>query len=152
MGKKIALLFLLFAIVVSAGLFAQGDNITLKIAVMGPGDELYFWWGHIALVIEDSSNGTSYFFDYGLFSFDNENFFYNFAFGRLLYSCGVSHSKRNFDLYKSTNRDITVYTLDLPPETKLKIRTRKIIIRFNRINTFIFPQILPITYSALLSG
>ena len=122
MVKKIAFLFLLFVIAVGSASSVDGDNLTLKIAVMGPGDQLYFWWGHIALIVEDSSNDTSYFFDYGLFSFDNDNFFYNFAFGRLLYSCGASQSERNFNLYKRSNRDITVYTLDLPPETKVKVR------------------------------
>jgi hypothetical protein len=122
MTKKVVLLFLLLTVALSANLFAQEDNITIKVAVMGPGDQMYFWWGHIALMIEDSSNNTSYFYDYGIFSFDNENFFYNFAFGRLLYSCGVSYAEMNLTVYKRTNRDITIYTLDLPYETKLKIK------------------------------
>ena len=122
MTKKIFLLLLLLTIALSANLFAQGDNLTIKVAVMGPGDQMYFWWGHIALMIEDSSNNTGYFFDYGIFSFDNENFFYNFAFGRLLYSCGASNAERSLNIYKLTNRDVTIYTLDLPPETKLKVR------------------------------
>jgi len=122
MVKKIAFLFLLFVIAAGSASFAQDDTLTLKIAVMGPGDQLYFWWGHIALIVEDSSNDTGYFFDYGIFSFDNDNFFYNFAFGRLLYSCGVSRAERNFELYKRNNRDITVYTLNLPPEVKIKVK------------------------------
>jgi len=117
MFKKSAALVILFFISVSV-IFARGENITMKIAVIGPGDKIYFRWGHIALMVEDKSTGGSYFFDYGIFSFDYENFVTNFAFGRLLYKCAVSTSKRNFDIYKSTNRDITLYTLDLPPETK----------------------------------
>jgi len=122
MVKKVAFLLLLFVIAANSAFSEQGDNLTLKIAVIGPGDQLYFWWGHIALIVEDSSDDTSYLYDYGLFSFDNDNFFYNFAFGRLLYSCGVSRPERNFGIYKRTNRDITVYTLDLPPDVKIKIR------------------------------
>jgi len=121
MVKKIAFL-IIFTLVCTAALFAQGENIRLKIAVMGPGDELYFWWGHIALVIEDTDTGASYFFDYGLFSFDNDNFFYNFAFGRLLYSCGVSYAQDSINVYKKRNRDITFYTLDVPPEQRIKVR------------------------------
>ena len=141
---KKSVLLLLLTVVLNANISAQEDTLTLKVAVMGPGDQLYFWWGHIALIIEDSSNDTAkmlremgynfplmiedsskitgYFFDYGIFSFDNDNFFYNFAFGRLLYSCGVSTAERNLNNYKRTNRDITIYTLDLPPETKRKVR------------------------------
>jgi hypothetical protein len=120
-------LFFLF----SHSLFAQnntgvsrrnlGNYLTLKIAIIGPGDELYFWWGHIGLVIENKLSGEEDFFDWGVFSFDNENFFVNFAFGRLFYSCSVSRSESNYYNYRKTNRDITLYTLDLPPEKKVEI-------------------------------
>ena len=122
MNKKKAFLILLLIFIVSCALFAEGENLTLKVAVMGPGDELYFWWGHIALIIEDSKADTSHFFDYGLFSFENENFFYNFAFGRLLYSCGVSSTKRNIAAYEAANRDIVFYTLNVSPENRKKVR------------------------------
>jgi hypothetical protein len=97
------------------------DPFTLKIAVIGPGDELYFWWGHIGLVVENSESGQTLFYDWGVFSFDNENFFLNFAFGRLLYSCMVTTAERNLYVYRNTNRDITLYTLDLPLEEKIEI-------------------------------
>ena len=97
------------------------DPYTIKVAVIGPGDQLYFWWGHIGLVVEDSSTGLSRFFDWGVFSFDNENFFLNFAFGRLLYSCTVTPAEWNFYAYNTTNRDMTLYTLDLPLDKKLEI-------------------------------
>ena len=99
-----------------------GEDITIKIAVCGPGDELYYWWGHIALVIEDARSGQSRFYDYGLFSFDNENFFLNFAFGRLMYSCGASSAANNIASYVKTNRDVVLYTLDIPPENREKVR------------------------------
>jgi len=99
----------------------QPDPFTVKIAVIGPGDELYFWWGHIGLVVEDDVSGLTRFYDWGVFSFDNENFFLNFAFGRLLYSCMVSSAEWNLSLYKRTNRDITLYTLDLSLDKKVEI-------------------------------
>jgi hypothetical protein len=100
---------------------SRGDYLTVKVAVMGPGDETYFWWGHIALVIEDSLSGQDRFYDYGIFSFDSENFYVNFAMGRLLYRCGVSRADLNYRAYIGTNRDITLYTLDLPPETREEV-------------------------------
>jgi len=122
MAKKIVFLFLLMCVVSGSFIFAEGENLTVKVAVMGPGSELYFWWGHIALVIEDSDTGENRFYDYGLFSFDSEKFFYNFAFGRLLYSCGVDFAERNIAVYMYFNRSITFYTLDLLPEKRLEIR------------------------------
>jgi len=115
-----ALIFLFF--IPGSFLFSQsgsgGNALTLKIAVIGPGDELYFWWGHIGLVVEDRVSGTNRFYDWGVFSFENENFFLNFAFGRLIYTCAVSNAESNFNHYIRTNRDITVYTLDLPNDKK----------------------------------
>ncbi|MDR2094073.1 MAG: DUF4105 domain-containing protein [Treponema sp.] len=101
---------------------ARGGRYTVKLAVIGPGDELYFWWGHIGLVITDTVSGEERFYDWGLFSFERENFFVNFAFGRLIYSCGASPAERNIRIYTLTNRNITLYTLDLPPEKKDELR------------------------------
>jgi hypothetical protein len=101
---------------------SDNDELTVRISVMGPGDELYFWWGHIALIIETRSSGEKRLYDYGLFSFENDNFFINFAFGRLLYSCGVSRAEYGIAEYVLSNRDVTFYTLDLNRETKEKIR------------------------------
>jgi hypothetical protein len=113
------LLLILLGLVFVDPLSAQED-LSVKIAVMGPGTELYFWWGHIALIIEND-RGQGRFYDYGLFSFDNENFFVNFALGRLLYSCGASSPRSNINTYIVTNRDVTLYTLDIPPEKREEI-------------------------------
>jgi len=112
--------FIALSIIAAYALPAQipGSDLTIKVAIMGPGDELYFWWGHIALVIDYAHTGQSRLYDYGLFSFDNDNFFLNFAFGRLWYSCGVSPSKSNIDYYINNNRDVVFYTLDIPPEKR----------------------------------
>jgi hypothetical protein len=104
------------------GAGARGERLTLKIAVLGPGDQLYFWWGHIALIIEDEAAGSALFYDYGVFSFENENFFTNFALGRLLYSCRASPAGASLYGYVATNRDVTVYTLDIAPEKREEIR------------------------------
>jgi hypothetical protein len=112
----------------------RGDYLTFKIAVMGPGDELYFWWGHIGLIIEDELTGRADFYDYGLFSFENEHFFTNFAMGRLIYSCGVSPAEMNLQHYIRTNRDITLLTLNLSAKKKEDILNfaRKNILPANR--------------------
>jgi hypothetical protein len=97
---------------------SRGDDLTIKIAVMGPGDELYFWWGHLAIVVEDAARGEKRLYDYGVFSFDNEDFFINFAFGRMLYMMSVSQAERVYRRYTDDNRDITLYTLDLDADKK----------------------------------
>jgi len=116
--RKIFLFLLIFFSLFS--LHAQEDFLDLKLALIGPGDELYFWWGHIGLVVEDFS-GQSWFFDWGVFDFHAENFFTNFAMGRLYYYCAASPSRFNFEHLSGANRDIILYTLDLPIEKKIEI-------------------------------
>ncbi|GMO49063.1 MAG: hypothetical protein Ta2G_05630 [Termitinemataceae bacterium] len=96
----------------------RGDYLTIKTAVIGPGDDLYFWWGHFGLVIDDALRGSSTFYDYGVFSFNKENFFSNFAFGRLYYTSAVSRTDRDIAYYSQDNRDITFYTLDFDAAEK----------------------------------
>ena len=119
--------FLLFSLLISNFSFVsaqdflynrRGDDLTIKVSVIGPGDELYFWWGHIGLVVQDNITGQAFFFDWGVFSFDNDNFFLDFAFGRPIYSCMVSTIESSFNVYRRTNRDIILYTLDIPAERK----------------------------------
>jgi hypothetical protein len=100
---------------------SRGDDLTLKIAVMGPGDELYFWWGHLAIVVEDAARGDARLYDYGVFSFDSEDFFLNFAFGRMTYQSVRSSAERVYQRYINDNRDVTLYTLDLDAETKARV-------------------------------
>ncbi|MDR1862660.1 MAG: DUF4105 domain-containing protein [Treponema sp.] len=119
------LVFFLCFLAAGSVLFAQTgeeDPLVLKLAVIGPGDELYFWWGHIGLIVEDSERGTARFYDWGVFSFENENFFVNFALGRLIYACMATPEEWNLGNYIATNRDITLYTLDLPASTKQEMR------------------------------
>jgi len=100
----------------------DSDPLVIKIAVIGPGDDLYFWWGHIGLIIENYEIGRARLYDWGVFSFENENFFYNFAFGRLIYTCEVTSPEWTINSYINNNRDITLYTLNLPAEAKERIR------------------------------
>ncbi|MDR2966282.1 MAG: DUF4105 domain-containing protein [Treponema sp.] len=120
--KKKILFFLIMLILAVSLLPAQGENLTVKVAVMGPGDQLYFWWGHISLIIEDAASGRNYLYDYGQFSFEQENFFVNFALGRLYYNCGVSPAEWALSVYPLTNRDVFIYTLNVPPAKRLEIK------------------------------
>jgi len=104
------------------GFNAEHDRYTVKLAVIGPGDELYFWWGHLGLIIEDNSTGESDFYDWGVFSFEAADFFKNFAFGRLVYLTTVTPTDRVLRHYKRLNRDITLYTLNLDEERKKSIK------------------------------
>ena len=75
-------------LVICSGTFIQAEaeeDYTVSLVTSGPGSEVYLWWGHIALLVEDHSLDRDYLYDFGVFSFETENFLSNFILGRLWY-------------------------------------------------------------------
>ncbi len=100
---------------------SRAEDLIVKLATIEPGDELYTWWGHTALIVEDVRLRLSRFYNYGLFSFEQENFFLNFAMGRLWFQVGASPTSSELAEYKAMNRTIRIQTLDLAPERRLEL-------------------------------
>ena len=103
----------------SAG--ARGDSIVVKLVTIGPGDELTSWWGHTAVIVEDKTFDVSRFYNYGLFSFEQENFVSNFIMGRLIFWVGAWNTRDALAHYVSLNRDIRFQILDLTPDKRVEI-------------------------------
>jgi hypothetical protein len=107
----------------SAGLYAQAprpvDDLLFKVAVFGPSDDIFIWWGHAALIVENTRWGYSRVFDWGIFSYPSENFLDDFLNDRVSYRSTVD--TLNYDMYIEEDRDITVYTLDLDGDAKERI-------------------------------
>ena len=99
----------------------RGEFLQIKLVTIDPGDDLEMWWGHTAIIVEDLRFNTSLFYNYGIFSFEQENFVRNFAMGRLLFWVGVWNTSMALDYYKSQNRTIYIQTLDLSPERRVKM-------------------------------
>jgi hypothetical protein len=120
----LVILLLLFRSPVFSEPNTQFENLNLKIALFGPGTPLYSWWGHISITIDDTTSDNDRIVDYGIFSFEKENFFTNFALGRLVYSCGSSQAETVINDYITQNRNVTIYTLNVSPEKKREIIER----------------------------
>ena len=69
--------------------YPRGEDLEIKLVTIGPGDDVPSWWGHTALIVEDRRFKSSVFYNYGLFSFEEKNFFVNFAMGRLIFWVGA---------------------------------------------------------------
>jgi len=100
----------------------DSDDLDVKIALIGPGNRIYSWWGYVTLIINDKKTGQSISYDFGIFSFEDKNLIKNFIFGKPLFNCGASPSEDNINNYINLNRDVTLFTLDLPPEKKMEIQ------------------------------
>jgi hypothetical protein len=98
--------------------FDQGESLQIKLVTIDPGDEITMWWGHTAIIVEDTRSNTSVFYNYGIFSFEQENFYRNFAMGRLIFWVGAWNTAGALDYYKSLNRSIRMQILDLSPRRR----------------------------------
>lgn len=105
----------------SAAPTAKGEDIKISLMIIGPGHPLYVWWGHIGLVIENTRKKTSYFYDFGNFSFEEENFYRNFAMGRLYYLKIRSKTEPYLRYLKFFDRWVHTYELNLTNDEKERV-------------------------------
>ncbi len=125
--RNIRSFFLLFFVLFFSSAYSQtslnlqsGDHLRIQLATVGPGDELTNWWGHNAIIVEDTLSGDSYFYNYGLYSFD-DNFIYNFVKGRLIFQVGAFRTEWAMSYYRGENRSIRIQTLNLSPAKRLEL-------------------------------
>jgi hypothetical protein len=98
-----------------------GDSLVIKLVTIGPGDDLTSWWGHTAIIVDDNTLHLSRFYNYGLFSFEQDNFVTNFAMGRLIFWVGAWNTTDALEYYVNLNRDIRFQILNIVPEKRAEI-------------------------------
>jgi hypothetical protein len=96
----------------------SGENLEIRLMVVGQGDPVYSLWGHTGLAIRNKENGKDVFYDFGNFNFEDDDFFTNFAIGRLLYIAWASFTEQYIFSTINDKRDLTEYVLNLSPEKK----------------------------------
>jgi hypothetical protein len=92
---------------------APAANLEIALVTYGPGETYWERFGHDALQVRDTVSGESVNFNYGEFDFDQENFFLNFARGRMNYMMGAAFSDIDESYYIETGRSITRQRLAL---------------------------------------
>jgi hypothetical protein len=95
---------------------AQTLSIDAEISVLTLGphqSEVFTAFGHSAIRVYDQSNGFDIIYNYGVFDFDQPNFYLNFALGKLYYRLGLHPYDRFRDVYISENRTIIQQVLNL---------------------------------------
>lgn len=120
--KNFWVLIFLFFIQFSTA-FAQQDNCSLQISLLTatPGEELYSTFGHSAIRVIDSVQGTDIIFNYGTFDFDDPDFYSKFVKGKLLYFVSVDDFENFIYQYQYEKRGITEQVLNLACNEKNKL-------------------------------
>jgi len=120
MRKIILLVFIVF----SKMSFAQLDStsrLQISLVTCAPGNELYSIFGHTAIRVFDSTNGSDVFYNYGTFDFDDPNFFAKFVRGKLDYYLSVESANDFFLTYQNERRTVTEQVLALSSQEKKSI-------------------------------
>ena len=121
MKKFLSALLVLSGSLLSAQI-QLSNKAEISIITCGPTQaELYSAFGHSAIRVHDSLNQIDAAYNYGLFSFDQPNFYLNFARGSSFYILGVQSYPDFRYTYIYYNRSLHEQKLNLTPEQKQKV-------------------------------
>lgn len=117
--KKIYFL-LLFFIFTYQNVNAQQLSVYSEISILtiGPGDQFFEKFGHSAIRIKDPVLQLDYIFNYGIFNFNQPNFYSKFAKGELLYKVAANPYSYFIQSYKMEKRWVKEQILNLTQPEK----------------------------------
>lgn len=95
------------------------ERAEISVVTIGPYQgEVWSAFGHSGFRVTDPNRQIDFFYDYGLYDFEQENFFLNFAKGLLKYKVGRKEWKRTFQVQRYYKRYIKLQYLNLTLEEK----------------------------------
>jgi hypothetical protein len=99
-----------------------GSELRIAVLTMGVGAASWERFGHNAIVVEDRLRGTSLAYNYGMFSFRQENFLLRFIQGRMTYWMEATPTELVVPAYRRARRSVWEQELNLTPAERLAMR------------------------------
>lgn len=96
------------------------DKTEVHLLTVGPGDPLYAWFGHSALIVTQPS-GTKIMYDWGIFDPNQKHFYLNFAQGRMYYYVVASEAGWRIEEALDEMREVKLVKLDFSAESKFAL-------------------------------
>jgi len=93
----------------------------VSVLTFAPGEIYWQRFGHNALLLRDEASGRATVYNYGIFDFQQKNFFLNFARGQMLYQLDAEPLRRTLRLYQSEDRWIYEQRLALDEAQRREI-------------------------------
>jgi len=100
----------------------NGSKLRISLITCAPGNELYALFGHTAIRILDSTNGSDIVYNYGTFDFNDANFYTKFIRGKLDYFLSTEDYTSFLNIYQYEMRSVTEQVLAFSPEQKISIQ------------------------------
>ena len=80
--------------------------IYISLLSCSPGEELYARYGHTAIRLQDTETHIDAVFNYGVFSFNTENFYWKFVKGETYYKLGIEPTRFFLEDYNEEQRPV----------------------------------------------
>jgi hypothetical protein len=117
-----SLLFGVFSSARASVADAPGANLEVSLITYGPGETYWERFGHDAIELRDNVSGEAINFNYGVFDFNESNFFVNFARGRMHYLMDAAPSRLDESDYVAAGRSISRQRLALNADQAAALR------------------------------
>lgn len=98
-----------------------GEEYTIYLVTMYPGEELFTGFGHIAFRVVNHETGEDDVYDYGTYEYDDPLLGWKFLVGSLQYFCSHTTFRAMVDWYSGDFGGILVQELNLTPAQKEKL-------------------------------
>ncbi len=99
------------------GNLAEWDKFEISLLTVSQGGPIYSWFGHAAFLVT-TPDGREITFDYGNFSFNDEDFIKNFVMGRLWFLCYSTYARTQIAELEVDGRSVTRVDLPFTAEQK----------------------------------
>ncbi len=100
----------------------DGSALTVYLLTIGQGDAVWERFGHNAIWIHDATRSTDVAYNWGLFDFNDADFYRRFARGDMRYWMGGFDFAQTVAFYSQANRSVYSQELDLTPAQRLELR------------------------------
>jgi len=132
------------------------DEAKIYLLTCSPGEALYERYGHTAIMVLDEELGISDVYNYGIFDFSTEHFYWRFVKGETYYQLGKEDASWFMRLYEYAGRKVNIQELNLSPEDRDAIY-RALIINYypeNRVYlyNFVFDNCATRPYNLLMNA
>jgi hypothetical protein len=95
--------------------------LQISLLTIGPGPIFFERFGHNAIVVRDIESGDAVAYNYGVFDFEQEDFFANFANGTMRYQIIEDDLDEDIAVYRDEQRTITEQALAFTPDEAAKL-------------------------------
>lgn len=98
-----------------------GSELRVSLITIGAGDLVWEMFGHNAIRIRDPASGLDVAYNWGMFDFSQEGFFWRFLLGDWQYWMAGLASEPMIRLYVESGRGVVEQELDLTPSERLML-------------------------------